>query len=288
MEAKNPQLRNPLLGTAVGVALAIGGVGFAGNASAQQATQPPSGTPTAAEQAAQQELREAHREIRSAGQEITEAREQSSEAVRAGREAGRAAQEAARADQGGAYGHSSGDASGAASTEGARTRTATAGAAGTASSSGTASSAGDASSGGMSSDGAASRQAASQRGSANAPDAVWLLVPVAVSTRTEQQSNECWVRLYSGDDFEGRYITITGPAELPELRSPYGTGLNNWESAIVGRNATVTTYDGSNFQERSATLRGGQRYADLGDRKLGLFEDIESIRVSCSSPATGR
>ncbi|MCU0760079.1 MAG: hypothetical protein MUF07_12900 [Steroidobacteraceae bacterium] len=114
----------------------------------------------------------------------------------------------------------------------------------------------------------------------------WLLVPVELSARSEQVADGCWVRLYSGDDFQGRVMTVVGPANLAEVRSPYGTGLNNWESAVVGPNATVTTYDDENFRARSATLRPGQRYAELDDSKLGLFEDIESMRVSCAAPSS--
>lgn len=284
MEAK--QRRISLPGTAASVALALGGLGLASAAGAQQATTTPGGSPTEAEQTAAKELREARAEIRDAGEQITEARQQSTEAVREGREASRAAQASAREQQD-EQRELSGTASDTTSGAAERTRTATAGSGST---SGTTSTGGSMSSGSSSgsSSGGGSAQANSQRGSASAPEAVWLWVPVAVSARTEQQSNDCWVRLYSGENFDGRYITITGPAELPELHSPYGTGLNNWESAIVGRNATVTTYDGDNFAERSATLRGGQRYADLGDQKLGLFEDIESIRVNCNSTGGGR
>jgi hypothetical protein len=112
---------------------------------------------------------------------------------------------------------------------------------------------------------------------------IWLLIPVELSTRSQQFSNGCWVQLYSGDNFEGRAMTVVGPANIADVRSPYGTGLNNWESAVVGPNATVTTYDDQDFRARTATLRAGQRYAELDDSKLGLFEDIESMRVTCSN-----
>jgi hypothetical protein len=111
---------------------------------------------------------------------------------------------------------------------------------------------------------------------------VWFVVPVALESQGDSMSNGCWVRLYSGDNFEGKAISIVGPTQMRDLRSPYGTGLNNWESAVVGPNAMVTTYDDQEFRARDATLRAGQRYPDLNDSKLGLFEDIESIKVACN------
>ena len=121
------------------------------------------------------------------------------------------------------------------------------------------------------------------------PDAVvWYMFPVALETQSNNVSKGCWVRLYSGDEFEGRSIYIVGPTNISEMRSPYGTGMNNWESAEVGPNATVTTYDDENFGSRNATLNAGQRYPDLDDSKLGLFDDIESLKVNCrTSTGTG-
>jgi hypothetical protein len=127
-------------------------------------------------------------------------------------------------------------------------------------------------------------EASPRRGqrSGQGTDVMWVLIPVELQSRSTQLSQGCWVQLYSGDNFEGRYMTIIGPADLPAVASPYGTGIDNWESAIVGSAATVTTYDDQNFRARSSTLRAGQRYPELDDSKLGLFEDIESLRVVCA------
>lgn len=117
-------------------------------------------------------------------------------------------------------------------------------------------------------------------------ESFWVLTPIAIDEQDMRAANGrsagCWVKLYSQDDFKGRYITVMGPSDVPDLRSPYGTGLDNWESAVVGSKATVTTYDDQNFRARDAVLRAGQRYARLDDTKLGLFEDIESLRVRCA------
>ena len=128
----------------------------------------------------------------------------------------------------------------------------------------------------------ANRTQASNSGAGTRTDVVWYILPVTLKAQSDQMSKGCWVQLYSGDGFEGRYVSVVGTAYIHEMGSPYGTGMNNWESAVVGPNATVTTYDGENFQSRNAVLRAGQRYADLDDSKLGLFDDIESMKVDCT------
>lgn len=265
--------RRVTLAAAVGAVLAMGSLGAASTSWAQQPAETRAGSDTASDAA--RELREAQQQVKEAGREVADATAESREAVREGREAGRAAQAEAR--ESARYAEQ-------APRDGERTPN-------PASGEGTSNSAGEtartAESTRTAAAGSASSGTGAQRGSGSAPDAVWLLVPVAVSTQTEKQSKDCWVRLYSGQNFDGRYVTITGPAEVAELRSPYGTGLNNWESAVVGRNATVLTYDDDDFEDRSATLRGGERYPDLGDSKLGLFQDIESLRVTCDAPGQG-
>ena len=42
------------------------------------------------------------------------------------------------------------------------------------------------------------------------------------------------------------------------------------------------TYDSDNFETRNATLRPDQRYPQLDNSQLGLFEDIESVKVNCN------
>lgn len=56
------------------------------------------------------------------------------------------------------------------------------------------------------------------------------------------------------------------------------------DSVVVGPKATVTIYDDyddENFRDRNATLKPGEHVKNLDDQKLGLFEDIESIRITC-------
>ena len=110
--------------------------------------------------------------------------------------------------------------------------------------------------------------------------AVILLVPAELYARNEALANGCWVRLYESKNFRGNQLAVFGPADLPDVED--NTPVWGFDSAIVGPKATVTTYDEEDYQDRNATLSPGQRVADLGDKKLGFFQDIESLKVSCS------
>lgn len=90
----------------------------------------------------------------------------------------------------------------------------------------------------------------------------------------------CWARFYDGKDYGGRSVTLAGPLQVPQLHVPGGLWVN-WGSVVVGPRAKVTTYDFEHFQDATAVLRPGQRVPDLQDRKLGLFEDIHSLRIAC-------
>lgn len=107
---------------------------------------------------------------------------------------------------------------------------------------------------------------------------ILVLMPVAIYPRGEEIANGCWVRLYEGEEFEGRQLTVMGPAELPDVEE--NVPVFGFESAVVGPKARVVTYDGENYEDRTATLEAGRQYADLED-ELDLFEDIESLQVSC-------
>lgn len=96
----------------------------------------------------------------------------------------------------------------------------------------------------------------------------------------ETLARGCWVRFYNDKSYGGRSLTLAGPAQMPKIHVPGGLWVK-WSSVIVGPGATVTTYDFEHFKNATAVLRPGQRIPDLRDRKLGLFEDIHSLRIAC-------
>ena len=90
----------------------------------------------------------------------------------------------------------------------------------------------------------------------------------------------CWVRFYDGKAYDGRSLTLVGPVQMPKMHVPGGLWVE-WDSVIVGPSAKVTTYDFEHFKNATTVLQPGQRVPDLREKKLGLFEDIHSLRIAC-------
>lgn len=110
---------------------------------------------------------------------------------------------------------------------------------------------------------------------------VLVLVP-AVQASDDKFANGCWVRFYDDKNYKGASLTLVGPVDMPKMNVP-GAVWKDWDSAVVGSKARVTTYDNENFRDRTAGLNPGQRYPDLRDKKLGWFEEMHSARVACSN-----
>lgn len=127
--------------------------------------------------------------------------------------------------------------------------------------------------------GAATQQRSNAGATADAA-AVLVLLPVQLAS-DEKLANGCWVRFYDGQNFRGSSLTLAGPVEMPQMH-PAGNVWRDWESAVVGPKARVTTFDDENFRQRTASLTPGQRIADLRDQKLGWFDEVHSARVACT------
>lgn len=126
------------------------------------------------------------------------------------------------------------------------------------------------------------RQVAPPPVTGGGPDLPSVIVVPRDYPHDEKLGNGCWVRFFDDKSYSGRSLTLIGPVEMPKMNIPGGLWIN-WSSAMVGPNATVTTFDYEQFQNRTAVLSPGQRIPDLKDRKLGLFEDIHSVRIACKS-----
>lgn len=132
----------------------------------------------------------------------------------------------------------------------------------------------------------AKRQVAPPPVTGGGPDLPSVIVAPRSLPHDEKLGNGCWVRFFDDKSYSGRSLTLIGPVEMPKMNIPGGLWIN-WSSAVVGSNATVTTFDYEQFQNRTAVLRPGQQIPDLKDRKLGLFEDIHSVRIACKSESGG-
>lgn len=114
------------------------------------------------------------------------------------------------------------------------------------------------------------------------PDLPSVIVAPPDLPHDENLAKGCWVRFFFDKSYQGRSLTLVGPVEMPKIQIPGGLWVN-WSSAVVGPKAKVTTFDYEHFQNRTAVLNPGQRIPDLKDRKLGLFEDIHSVRIECAA-----
>lgn len=130
---------------------------------------------------------------------------------------------------------------------------------------------------------AEARDKTKQRGKTAQTDeaatAVLVLLPV-VQVADDKLGNGCWVKFYDGANYKGANLTLVGPVDLPKMDVP-GPAWRDWDSAKVGSKATVTTYDNEAYRDKTAVLNANQQIPDLRDKKLGWFDEVKSVRVSC-------
>ena len=114
--------------------------------------------------------------------------------------------------------------------------------------------------------------------------ALVVLMPVAIAS-TDNLGNGCWARLYDGQNFSGATLSLVGPIEMPNMRTPFGTDWSGeFDSVAVGPKARVTVYDNENYSQRVANFDPGERIANLGGQ-MGLFEQVRSLKIACNDPA---
>jgi hypothetical protein len=125
------------------------------------------------------------------------------------------------------------------------------------------------------------KQKASSGAAAPAGAPLIVLVPVQVASR-DSFSNGCWARLYDSTNFHGNQLSLVGPVDMPNMRTAFGTDWSGqFDSIAVGPKARLTVYDNENYAQKAATFKPGQKVADL-DEKMGLFENISSVKVACT------
>jgi len=123
--------------------------------------------------------------------------------------------------------------------------------------------------------------ASGQAGKTSRGDSELMLVLVPTITVTAPSyAQGCWVRFYDGQNYSGNSVTLSGPVQVPDADKLQQV-WHDWDSAVVGPKARVVVYDNDNFHDRSATFNPGQHLPNLGDNKLGLFRQVNSVRVNC-------
>ncbi len=93
----------------------------------------------------------------------------------------------------------------------------------------------------------------------------------------------CWVRFYDEAGYRGDQATLVGPLDVPDVAERTGKPWRDWNSAVVGPMARVSTYDTASLQEGPAVLNPRERVAYMAREKTGIVEDVESVRVRCST-----
>ena len=109
-----------------------------------------------------------------------------------------------------------------------------------------------------------------------------VLVPIAIAT-TETFGDGCWVRLYDRTNFSGNQLSLVGPVDMPNMRTAFGTDWGGeFDSIAVGPKATVTVYDNEYYKDKAATFKPNEKIANMGDKQIGPFEDIRSLKIACA------
>lgn len=109
-----------------------------------------------------------------------------------------------------------------------------------------------------------------------------VLVLLPTSQNPDTLGNGCWVRFFDDKNFKGDQLTVVGPVDLPDMKFHHRFTWGAPDSLIAGPKAKVVVYDAENYKDRNGTVNPGEQVKDLGDKTLGLFEDIESVKIICN------
>ena len=133
---------------------------------------------------------------------------------------------------------------------------------------------------GATTSGASTSTARESKSAAAAPPLV--VVFPAMTAVNDKFSNGCWARFYGDQNYRGDTLTVAGPGDFAYLQTNHANLVRKWDSVAVGPKATLTAYDNENFTQPVASFKPGQSVTDLDD-KLGLFENVRSLRLSCKA-----
>ncbi|QYF92360.1 peptidase inhibitor family I36 protein [Massilia sp. PAMC28688] len=118
-------------------------------------------------------------------------------------------------------------------------------------------------------------------GKAVAPVFVYMMVPVEVANKEAAKSG-CWARIYSGANYSGDTMTLTGPLAIADMSGPYGLDWDDKvDSVVVGPKATLTVYDNESFRDQVAVFGPGRSVPDIS-KPLGFFDEFASVKLTCA------
>ncbi len=112
-------------------------------------------------------------------------------------------------------------------------------------------------------------------------EVIMLLVPVDMERDATRSG--CWARMYSKNLYLGEVYTVVGPTSMSSMDGRFGGSFGSMVNSIkVGPKARLTLYDNEAFNDRNVTVTSNQQVPDL-DEKLGMFDKIASLKLTCSS-----
>lgn len=110
------------------------------------------------------------------------------------------------------------------------------------------------------------------------PDAI----VITIMTAKQAEGSGCWAKIYDGENYTGRTMTLAGEQSLPNLE--FGEGLFDWEgdidSIVVGPKATLTLYNDENYADKKRELKANEKVGDL--HKTIFSEGVESMKLTCT------
>jgi hypothetical protein len=94
--------------------------------------------------------------------------------------------------------------------------------------------------------------------------------------------NNCWADFFEDTEFDADdpHVRVMGPFQSATLEDISGRDWSNeFESLIVGPNATVFGYKEPDFSGQEIAFVPNQRISDLDE--LDMSDNIESLKIQC-------
>lgn len=110
---------------------------------------------------------------------------------------------------------------------------------------------------------------------------VLMLVPTAIATKDNSMKRGCWARIYSGANYSGDTLTLSGPLSIADMSGPFGL---NWDDKVdsieLGPKANLIVFDNEDFKDQIAQFKPGQKVPNIS-KALGFFDEFASVRLNC-------
>lgn len=115
------------------------------------------------------------------------------------------------------------------------------------------------------------------------PPVNYLIVPVKSPEHDAWMKKGCWAKFYDSEKFSGDMLTLVGPADMPDMRGPFGIDWKGKISSVeTGPAARVLVYDNEQYKDLVVTFKPGQKAPNVS-KKMGFFDEFSSMRIACDN-----